>query len=133
MAKGDVFTAPGALRAVRGGSFHRVLLCTGLKIQGGIHRENEDRSEVMVAEITKVTPGSIADNSGQLQIGTFLSKKEKTRRFFSLMRLFFSGDQVLEWNGQKLTNLNYNDVYRIISQHSMQSPDIHMIVRRPLR
>ncbi|UJR09234.1 hypothetical protein I4U23_013480 [Adineta vaga] len=93
MMKGDIFTA------------------LGLKIQGGIHKEMEDGSEMTVAEITKVTPGSIADNSGQLQ----------------------TGDQVLEWNGQKLTNLNYNDVYRIISQHSMQSPDIHMIVKRPIR
>ncbi|CAF1082546.1 unnamed protein product [Adineta steineri] len=93
MIKGDIFSA------------------LGLKIQGGIRQENEDGTEMMVAEITKVTPGSIADNNGQLQIG----------------------DQVLEWNGQKLTNLNYNDVYRIISQNSIQSPDIHMIVKRPIR
>jgi hypothetical protein len=29
----------------------------------------------MIAEITKVTPGSIADNCGQLQIGKFSKKK----------------------------------------------------------
>ncbi|CAF5041680.1 unnamed protein product, partial [Rotaria magnacalcarata] len=57
----------------------------------------------MIAEITEVTPGSIADNCGQLQIG----------------------DQVLEWNGKKSTNLNYNELYQIISQNSLQSPDIH--------
>ncbi|CAF1294736.1 unnamed protein product [Rotaria sp. Silwood1] len=93
LMKGDIFTA------------------LGLKIQGGICQENDDGSATMIAEITKVTPGSIADNCGQLQIG----------------------DQVLEWNGKKLTNLNYNDVFQIISQNSMQSPDIHMIVKRPIR
>ena len=42
----------------------------GLKIQGGI----EDGSMNLIAEITKVTPGSIADSIGQLQIGkTFYS------------------------------------------------------------
>ena len=40
-----------------------------MKIQGGIRQENEDGSVTMIAEITKVTPGSIADNCGQLQIG----------------------------------------------------------------
>ena len=55
-----------------------------MKIQGGIRQDNE----TMIAEITKVTPGSIADNCGQLQIG----------------------DQVLEWNEEKLTNLNAHDV-----------------------
>jgi regulating synaptic membrane exocytosis protein 2 len=91
--KGDIFSA------------------LGLKIQGGIRQENDDGSVRMIAEITKVTPGSIADNCGQLQIG----------------------DQVLEWNGQKLANLNSTEVYRIISQNSMQSPDIHMIVKRLIR
>lgn len=79
----------------------------GLKIQGGVRQDND----VLIAEITKVTPGSIADNCGQLQIG----------------------DQVLEWNGQKLSNLNAHDVYRIISETSLQSPDIHMIVKRSIR
>ena len=51
MTKGDIFTA------------------LGLKIQGGIRQENDDGSVAMIAEITKVTPGSIADNCGQLQIG----------------------------------------------------------------
>ncbi len=41
----------------------------GLKIQGGIRQENDDGSVQTIAEITKVTPGSIADNCGQLQIG----------------------------------------------------------------
>ncbi|CAF0926023.1 unnamed protein product [Rotaria sordida] len=91
--KGDIFTA------------------LGLKIQGGICQENEDGTITMISEIIKITPGSIADNCGQLQIG----------------------DQVLEWNGKRLTNLNSNDVYQIISQNSMQSPDIHMIVKRPIR
>jgi hypothetical protein len=103
-----------------------------LKIQGGIRQENEDGSVTMIAEITKVTPGSIADNCGQLQIGRFL-KKIKIFFFSCCFFFFFLGDQVLEWNGQKLTNLNYNDVYRIISQNSIQSPDIHMIVKRPIR
>ncbi len=40
-----------------------------MKIQGGIRQETEDGSVRMIAEITKVTPGSIADNGGQLQIG----------------------------------------------------------------
>jgi hypothetical protein len=44
-------------------------LFVGLKIQGGIRQENDDGSVRMIAEITKVTPGSIADNCGQLQIG----------------------------------------------------------------
>ncbi|CAF1648566.1 unnamed protein product, partial [Adineta ricciae] len=88
-----------------------IFTALGLKVQGGVRQENDDGTETMVAEIIRVTPGSVADNSGQLQ----------------------AGDQILEWNGQKLTNLNYNDVYRIISQHSMQSPDIHMIVKRSIR
>jgi hypothetical protein len=106
------------------------LVCVGLKIQGGVRQENDDGSVAMVAEITKVTPGSIADNGGQLQVGMF----SKTHMYlFRLTMFLFSGDQVLEWNGQKLTNLNYNDVYRIISQNSMQSPDIHMVVKRLIR
>ena len=43
------------------------------------------------------------------------------------------GDQIVEWNGKKLENLNSTEVYRIISQNSMQSPDIHMIVKRSIR
>jgi len=57
-----------------------------LKIQGGIRQENEDGSMMMIAEITKVTPGSIADNCGQLQIGKF----SKKRNFhFSLLAFSF--------------------------------------------
>lgn len=41
----------------------------GLKIQGGIQQENDDGSITLIAEISKVTPGSIADSIGQLQIG----------------------------------------------------------------
>lgn len=104
-------------------------LCVGLKIQGGICQENEDGNVSMIAEITKVTPGSIADNCGQLQIGMFWIIDVKLIYFMS----FIKGDQVLEWNGKKLTNLNYNEVYQIISQNSLQSPDIHMIVKRPIR
>ena len=40
-----------------------------MKIQGGIHYENDDGIITSIAEIIKVTPGSIADNCGQLQIG----------------------------------------------------------------
>ena len=43
----------------------------GLKVQGGVRQENDDGTETMVAEITRVTPGSVADNSGQLQAGKF--------------------------------------------------------------
>lgn len=43
------------------------------------------------------------------------------------------GDQVLEWNGQKLINQSANDVYRIISENSMQSADIHLVVKRSNR
>jgi len=64
MIKGDIFTA------------------LGLKIQGGIRQETEDESITMIAEITKVTPGSIADNCGQLQIGRFLKMKKFILRFF---------------------------------------------------
>ncbi|CAF5120503.1 unnamed protein product, partial [Rotaria sp. Silwood1] len=42
-------------------------------------------------------------------------------------------DQILEWNGEKLVNLNSNDVNRIITQNSIQSPQIHMIVKRLIR
>lgn len=132
MIKGDIFTALGTFDRAEHQcrDRDRLSLLAGLKIQGGVRRPNDDDGgESMVAEITKVTSGSIADNSGQLQIGTFSSAASGVR----LTMLVSSGDQVSEWNGQKLTNLNYNDVYRIISQHSMHSPDIHMVVRRPLR
>ena len=45
----------------------------GLKIQGGIRQENDDGNVQMITEIIKVTPGSIADNNGQLQIGKIYS------------------------------------------------------------
>ncbi|CAF3784330.1 unnamed protein product [Rotaria sordida] len=83
-----------------------ILNALGLKIQSGIQYENES-----ITEITKVIRGSIADTYGQLQIG----------------------DQILEWNGEKLKNLNSNDVNRIVTQNSIQSPQIHMIVKRLLR
>jgi hypothetical protein len=38
----------------------------------------------MIAEITKVTPGSIADNCGQLQIGKFEKKRKKMNLFGDL-------------------------------------------------
>lgn len=62
--KGDIFSA------------------LGLKIQGGIEQEIDDGSINLIAEITKVTPGSIADSIGQLQIG-------KTS-FFTIIPMHFS-------------------------------------------
>ena len=44
-------------------------LSAGLKIQGGICQENEDGSTTITPEISQVTPGSVADHCGQLQIG----------------------------------------------------------------
>ncbi|CAF4540050.1 unnamed protein product [Rotaria sp. Silwood1] len=83
-----------------------ILNALGLKIQSGIQHKNQS-----ITEITKVIRGSIADTYGQLQIG----------------------DQILEWNGEKLVNLNSNDVNRIITQNSIQSQQIHMIVKRLIR
>lgn len=111
--KGDIFTA------------------LGLKIQGGIEQGNDDGSITLIAEITKVTPGSIADSIGQLQIGKKISFDFFLSEIFTSVE--FLGDQVLEWNGQKLVNLNSTDVYRIISQNSMQSADIHLVVKRSSR
>ncbi|CAF3542722.1 unnamed protein product [Adineta steineri] len=74
----------------------------GLQIQNSIRYENE-----YMAEITKVIPGSIADTYGQLRIG----------------------DQILEWNGEKLTN----DINQIFSHIPKHSPQIHMIVKRLIR
>ncbi|CAF2707840.1 unnamed protein product [Rotaria sp. Silwood2] len=83
-----------------------ILNALGFKIQSSSQFENKS-----ITEIIKVIRGSIADTYGQLQIG----------------------DQILEWNGEKLTNLNSNDVNRIITQNSIQSPQIHMIVKRLIR
>ncbi|CAF5092666.1 unnamed protein product, partial [Rotaria magnacalcarata] len=83
-----------------------LLNALGLKIQSGVRYENE-----YITEIIKVIRGSVADNYGQLQ----------------------AGDHILEWNGEKLSNLSPQDVNRIILQHSMQSPQIHMIVKRLIR
>ncbi|CAM4895992.1 unnamed protein product [Rotaria socialis] len=83
-----------------------LLNALGLRIQCGVRYENE-----YITEIIKVIRGSIADNYGQLQVG----------------------DHILEWNGEKLSNLSPQDVNRIILQHSMQSPQIHMIVKRLIR
>jgi hypothetical protein len=75
MIKGDIFTALGLSTYIKKKRNKQFFCNLGLKIQGGIRQENEDGSMMMIAEITKVTPGSIADNCGQLQIGKF-SKKE---------------------------------------------------------
>ncbi|UJR36942.1 hypothetical protein I4U23_029651 [Adineta vaga] len=64
-----------------------------------------------LVEIVKVLPGSIADSYGQLH----------------------AGDQILEWNGEKLININLNDINRILSKIPLHSPQIHMIVKRSLR
>jgi hypothetical protein len=69
MIKGDIFTALGLSAHKKKKLFSNFLCYLGLKIQGGIRQENDDGSVIMIAEITKVTPGSIADNCGQLQIG----------------------------------------------------------------
>jgi len=61
------------------------LVFVGLKIQGGIRQETDDGNVTMVAEITKVTPGSIADNGGQLQVGMF----SKTHIYLLRLTMFF--------------------------------------------
>ena len=40
------------------------------------------------------------------------------------------GDQILEWNGEKLGN---NDLNRILSPNSIQSTQIHLLVKRLIR
>lgn len=73
--KGDIFTALGTFLSLI--STHEyVFVCfrVGLKIQGGVRQENDDGTETMVAEITRVTPGSVADNNGQLQAGKFVKQ-----------------------------------------------------------
>lgn len=45
----------------------------------------------------------------------------------------FAGDQVLEWNGEKLGNVNVVDVNRLLSRTALRAPQIHLIVKRPLR
>jgi hypothetical protein len=96
----------------------------GLQIQAGIRYDNED-----IVEITKVIPGSIADTYGQLRVGTLKYQKKKCEE----ERILFLGDQILEWNGEKLTNLNLNLVNRIALQSSIQSPHIHLIVKRSIK
>jgi hypothetical protein len=80
----------------------------GLQIQGG--------------EIIDVIPGSVADTYGQLKIGLYKIRIDERKN------CWFLGDQILEWNGEKLSNNNANDLNRI----SMQSSQIHLIVKRIL-
>lgn len=94
----------------------------GLQIRSEIPYDNET-----ITEITKVIPGSIADTYGQLRIGMCTTMEKK---FDNLLIL---GDQILEWNEEKLRNLHTNDVNRLICQLSMQSPYIHLIVKRSIR
>ncbi|CAF0948351.1 unnamed protein product [Adineta ricciae] len=68
-------------------------------------------NDTNLVEITEVIPGSIADTYGQLRMG----------------------DQIIEWNGDKLKNVQSKNVNRVLSQISLQSPQIHMIVKRSLR
>ena len=82
-----------------------------------------------LVEITEVTPGSIADTYGQLRMGTFWSQGEIV---FNDERLIL-GDQIIEWNGDKLKNIQSKNVSRVLSQISLQSPQIHMIVKRSHR
>ena len=101
----------------------------GLKIQVGICQENDDGSTTNMPEISQVTPGSVADHCGQLQIGRRLLFNPSCGAHRSLSL----GDQVLEWNGHQLKNLTEQEVYRIIAENSMQTPDIHLIVKRSIR
>ena len=101
-----------------------IVSALGLQIQVGIRHGNEN-----IVEITKVTRGSIADTYGQLQIGmlkVITNMRDDTNSCINL------GDQILEWNGEKLTNTGSNDINHIISQSTIDSPQIHMVVKRSI-
>ena len=82
----------------------------GLKVVGGkpLHAESGGGSE-LAAFITKVKRGSIADTVGHL----------------------IPGDQVLEWNGQSLNGLTFEQVSEIIVK-SKSEPQVELIVLRKI-
>ncbi|MFH4974508.1 hypothetical protein AB6A40_001217 [Gnathostoma spinigerum] len=77
----------------------------GLKVVGG-RRSDTGR---LGAFITRVKPGSVADNVGRLR----------------------PGDEVLEWNGRPLQNATFDQVYEVINS-SRHSSHVELIVSRSM-
>ena len=78
----------------------------GLKILGG--RLNPFTNELS-AYVIKVKKNSVADRQGQVQVG----------------------DEVVEWNGQVLRGLTYDQVFQIMQQ-SKYDHQVELVIERPI-